>query len=66
MCVAVRQRMVADEVPEQHRRLLLELGIRLDSSEAGPGCGERRVGEVDPVESSELLRFDSEDGLGDQ
>lgn len=48
--VPVGQRMVLDQVPAEDRDLGLEVGVRLNTTEASLRRAERRLGQSNPIE----------------
>jgi len=53
--------VVAHQVLEQHRRLLLEAGIGLLAAEAGERSGQGRLGEGEPGQALEPVSGGPED-----
>lgn len=53
--VAVRERVVLDEVPAKHGGLGLEVRVRLDATEASLRRGERGLGTSDPIKVRDRL-----------
>ena len=65
--VSVRHRMIADQVPCEHSRLLYKRGVCLHAPIAAGGRGESRLSERhETVEADQRLGRDAEDAFRDR
>jgi hypothetical protein len=65
--VPVRHRMIADQMPSEHRGFLSKLWVRLSAPIAGSGRSESRRGQRhETVEADQRLGRDAEDAFRDR